>query len=41
MFYERAQRVSKNSVLGTTRVPDVVFMSFRSGIFSSKTLMSI
>ena len=25
----------------TTRVPDVVFMNFTSGIFSSKTLVSI
>ena len=25
----------------TTRVPDVVFMNFKSGIFSSNTLVSI
>ena len=25
----------------TTRVPDVVFMNFTSGVFSSKTLVSI
>ena len=33
--------VRLQKIIKTTRVPDVVFMNFTNGIFSSKTLVSI